>query len=310
MKIGIVGYGNLGRAAEINAKNLGYEITGIFSRRNVTSPFGTKVFGFKNFGSFDTETDIMLLCGGSKTNLREQSRIVAKRFNTADTFDTHAEIAEHIKELDDIQQKRRGVSITAAGWDPGIFSVARVAFCAFLFEEPYTIWGRGASQGHGEAVRSISGVKNAVQYTVPKDGIADMILSGKRPPHAPESLHTREVYVVKEDGADEKEIENKIKNTEYYFKGYETSVRFIDEKEFEKNHNSLAHGGRVIATSDGAKLDFSIALQSNPDFTAKILLTYARAAVKMNKDGVIGGLSVLDVPPKYLCHDDDFLRFL
>lgn len=115
-------------------KNLGYEITGIFSRRNVTSPFGTKVFDFKNFGSFDTETDIMLLCGGSKTNLREQSRIVAKRFNTADTFDTHAEIAEHIKELDDIQQKRRGVSITAAGWDPGVFSVARVAFCAFLLK--------------------------------------------------------------------------------------------------------------------------------------------------------------------------------
>ena len=123
----------------------------------------------------------MLLCGGSKTNLREQSRIVAKRFNTADTFDTHAEIAEHIKELDDIQLKRRGVSITAAGWDPGIFSVARVAFCAFLFEEPYTIWGRGASQGHGEAVRSISGVKNAVQYTVPKEKVIDMILSGEKP---------------------------------------------------------------------------------------------------------------------------------
>lgn len=156
------------------------------------------------------------------------------------------------------------MSITAAGWDPGIFSVARVAFCAFLFEEPYTIWGRGASQGHGEAVRSISGVKNAVQYTVPKEKVVDMILSGKRPPHAPESLHTREVYVVKENGADEKEIENKIKNTVYYFKGYETSVRFIDENEFEKNHKSLAHGGRVAATSSGAKLDFRLRFKATP----------------------------------------------
>ena len=145
---------------------------------------------------------------------------------------------------------------------------------------------------------------------MPIEKVVDMILSGKRPPHAPESLHTREVYVVKKDGADEKEIENKIKNTEYYFKGYETSVRYIDENEFEKNHKSLAHGGRVAATSSGSKLDFSIALQSNPDFTAKILLTYARAAVKMNKDGVIGGLSVLEVPPKYLCHDDDFFRLV
>lgn len=310
MKIGIVGYGNLGRAAEINAKNYGYEITGIFSRRKVTSPYGTKVFDFKEIETFDTETDIMLLCGGSKTNLREQSRIVAKRFNTADTFDTHAEIKDHIKELDDIQRERHGTSITATGWDPGIFSVARVAFCAFLSNEPYTLWGKGTSAGHGEAVRSIDGVKNAVQYTVPKDGIADMILSGEKPLNTPENLHGREVYVVKEDGANTIEIENKIKNMQHYFKGYETTVRFIDENEFEKKHKILAHGGRVIAVSDGAKLDFSIALQSNPDFTAKILLTYARAAVKMNKDGVIGALSVLDVPPKYLCRDDEFLRFL
>lgn len=264
MKIGIVGYGNLGRAAEINAKNLGYEITGIFSRRNVTSPFGTKVFDFKNFGSFDTETDIMLLCGGSKTNLREQSRIVAKRFNTADTFDTHAEIAEHIKDLDDIQQKRRGVSITAAGWDPGIFSVARVAFCAFLFEEPYTIWGRGASQGHGEAVRSINGVKNAVQYTVPKEKVVDMILSGEKPLNTPESLHTREVYVVKENGADEKEIENKIKNTEYYFKGYETSVRFIDENEFEKTIKALPTAAELRRRLAGQNSIFRLRFKVTP----------------------------------------------
>lgn len=310
MKIGIVGYGNLGKEVEKEAIRRGYEISGVFSRRKVTSPYGTRIFDFSDISSFEDDTDVMLLCGGSKTTLREQSLIVAKRFNTADTFDTHAEISAHLKELDDIQKTRNGVSITSAGWDPGLFGVTRILFCAILSEEPYTFWGKGVSEGHGEAVRSIKGVKKAVQYTVPINEKIEEVVRGDKPVNLPEYMHKREVFVVKEDGADEKRIENEIKNIEYYFKGYDIDVRFIDDKEFDEKHGGFAHGGKVVAAADGALVDFSIRLESNPSFTAKILLTYAFAAVKMNRDGVSGALSVSDVPPKYLCRDEDFLRFL
>lgn len=310
MRVGIVGYGNLGRAVEKEAIARGCEVTGIFSRRKVRSQYGVKALDFISIKDFNVPTDIMLLCGGSKNDLVWQSRIVASRFNTADAFDVHQNMRAYMSDLNVIQNKRRGVSVVGAGWDPGIFSVARTAFCAILMEEPYTFWGRGASEGHGEAVRGVSGVKKAVQYTVPDNEVLSRVLALKRPDNSPENLHRREVYVVKDDSADEKQIEYQIKNMENYFKGYDVSVTFVSDEEFMKNHTSLSHGGRVVSAADGAKMDFSLSLNSNPDFTAKILLTYAGAGVKMYKDGVFGALSVLDVPPKYLCHDDDYQRFL
>ena len=306
MKIGIAGYGRLGAACERAAfQRDNTEIAGIFSRRKVTSLFKTPVYDIKDAACFAKDIDVMILCGGSAGSLRNDAVNLARFFDTVDSFDTHEEIESHLSALDRIQKKRKGVSVVSAGWDPGLFSLARGLFSAVLpGGTSYTFWGKGTSQGHGEAVRGIAGVRNAVQYTVPKENARNMAREGKIFAARPSDMHKRVCYVVKEQGADEAEIEKKIRTMPYYFENYDTEVYFVSERDFNKNHTSGAHAGEVIRNGTVAgkrvNMDFALRIESNPDFTAGVLLTFAAGAVKMKKDGYCGAYSVFDVPVGYL----------
>lgn len=316
MKIGILGYGNLGRGVELAVrKNPDVELAAIFTRRNPSSvkiqTENVPVVNLDDVESWTDKIDVMILCGGSATDLPIQTPKFAEMFNVVDSFDTHAKIPEHFAKVDTAAKNSNHVAIISVGWDPGLFSLARAYSNAVLPNgHDYTFWGRGVSQGHSDAIRRIKGVKNAKQYTVPIDAALDAVRSGTNPNLTTRQKHLRECYVVLEEGADAAEVERQIKTMPNYFADYDTTVNFISEDELQKNHGGLAHGGFVIrtgTTSDNHKhiVEFNLKLDSNPEFTANVLLAYARAANRLNGEGKCGCMTVLDIPPTYLSAIDD-----
>lgn len=311
MKIGIVGYGNLGKGvvAAIN-QCPDMELVGIFTRRSPESikvnDSSVKVLHISQADHYTNEIDVMILCGGSATDLPEQGPQFAKLFNTVDSFDTHAKIPEYFDSVNKAAIESGKTSIISVGWDPGLFSINRLMAEAILPNgENYTFWGNGVSQGHSDAIRRIEGVTGAVQYTVPIEEAVEKVRSGENPHLATSEKHLRICYVVKEENADRAKIEETIKTMPNYFADYETEVNFVTEEELQANHSKLPHGGFVIRggkTGENNKqiIEFSLNLDSNPEFTASVLVAYARAAYRLNKEGQLGAKSVFEVPPVYL----------
>ncbi|MCR5031177.1 MAG: diaminopimelate dehydrogenase [Selenomonadaceae bacterium] len=313
IRIGIMGYGNLGRGVEYAVDACeDMELAAVFTRRNPASlsirKAGVPVVSVGEMEAWKDKIDVLILCGGSATDLPEQTPKYAKDFNVIDSFDTHARIPEHFAAVDASAKEGGKVAIISVGWDPGLFSLNRAYASAILPNgKDYTFWGRGVSQGHSDAIRRIDGVKNAKQYTVPVEAALEAVRSGKNPSLTTREKHTRECFVVAEDGADKARIEKEIKTMPNYFADYDTTVHFIDEKEFNEKHGGLAHGGFVIRSGatgeNGAHkhvVEFSLKLDSNPEFTASVLIAYARAAYRIAGEGGKGAKTVLDIPPAYL----------
>ena len=309
MKIGIYGYGNLGRGVEAALRqNTDMEIVGVFSRRDpakVKTVTGIPVYSASLAEDFATEIDVMIICGGSATDLPEMTPMLAKHFNVVDSFDTHARIPEHFANVDAAAKAAGHTALISAGWDPGLFSLARLYMNTVLPEgKDYTFWGRGVSQGHSDAIRRIPGVADARQYTVPVPSALASARSGENPDLSTRQKHTRECYVVAEEGADRAKIEQLIKEMPNYFADYDTTVTFISAEEMKLNHSELPHGGQVIrsgSTGEGGKhkhvMEFSLKLDSNPEFTASVLVACARAVVRMNSRQIFGCKTLFDVPP-------------
>ena len=309
MKIGIYGYGNLGRGVEAALRqNPDMEIVGVFTRRDpasVNTVTGIPVYSASLVEDFSTEIDVMIICGGSATDLPEMTPALAKHFNVVDSFDTHARIPEHFANVEEAAMTTAHTALISAGWDPGLFSLARLYMNTVLPEgKDYTFWGRGVSQGHSDAIRRIPGVKDARQYTVPVPAALASARSGENPDLSTRQKHTRECYVVAEEGADKALIEKQIKEMPNYFADYDTTVTFITAEEMKQNHAELPHGGQVIrsgSTGEGGKhrhvMEFSLKLDSNPEFTASVLVACARAVGRMNSRGVYGCKTLFDVAP-------------
>lgn len=308
IKIGVIGYGNLGRGVLKSIKqNSDMELEGVFTRREgLLIEDGMEALHISKIVDFKDKIDVMILCGGSATDLPEQGPIIAEMFNTVDSFDTHAKIPEYFEKMDSVAKASGKLSIISVGWDPGLFSLNRLLGQAILPEgNDYTFWGKGVSQGHSDAIRRIDGVKDGKQYTIPKEEALSEVRSGVNPELTTREKHARVCYVVLEDGADKEKVENEIKTMPNYFAEYDTKVNFISEEELKKNHSGMPHGGFVIrtgVTGDGnkEKVEFSLSLDSNPEFTASVLVAYARAIAKMAKEGKTGACTVLDVPPSYI----------
>jgi diaminopimelate dehydrogenase len=313
IKIGILGYGNLGRGVEYAVDACeDMELAAVFTRRDPSAlkirRQDVPVVSVNDIEKWKDKIDVLILCGGSATDLPVQTPQYAKTFNVIDSFDTHARIPEHFAAVDAAAKSGGKTAIISVGWDPGLFSLNRAYASAILPSgKDYTFWGRGVSQGHSDAVRRIEGVKNAKQYTVPVESALDAVRSGKNPSLSTREKHTRECFVVAEEGADKARIEKEIVTMPNYFADYDTTVHFIDEKEFNEKHGGLAHGGFVIRSGatgeNGAHkhvVEFSLKLDSNPEFTASVLVAYARAAHRMAAEGQKGAKTVLDVPPAYL----------
>ncbi|HLS07370.1 MAG TPA: diaminopimelate dehydrogenase, partial [Bacillota bacterium] len=312
IKVGIIGYGNLGRGTEhsINQQP-DMELVAVFSRRNPqdvqTFSEAVKVVHIDEVESYQDKIDVMILCGGSAHDLPEQTPHFSKMFNTVDSFDTHANIPEHFAKVDQVAQENEKVSVISVGWDPGLFSVNRVMAEAILPKgETYTFWGKGLSQGHSDAVRRVAGVKDGVQYTLPSGKAIEEVRSGTNPDLSTSDKHERVCYVVAEDGADQSSIEEKIKSMPNYFDEYETTVHFITEEELKENHSAMPHGGFVIRSGQTSDVnnnqiyEFSLALDSNPEFTASVLVAYARAAYRLHKEGITGAQTIYDIAPRYI----------
>ncbi len=309
MKIGIYGYGNLGRGVEAALRqNTDMEIVGVFSRRDpakVKTVTGIPVYSASLAEDFATEIDVMIICGGSATDLPEMTPMLAKHFNVVDSFDTHARIPEHFANVDAAAKAAGHTALISAGWDPGLFSLARLYMNTVLPEgKDYTFWGRGVSQGHSDAIRRIPGVADARQYTVPVPSALESARSGENPDLSTRQKHTRECYVVAEEGADRAKIEQLIKEMPNYFADYDTTVTFITAEEMKRDHAELPHGGQVIrsgSTGEGGKhkhvMEFSLKLDSNPEFTASVLVACARAVGRMNGRGDFGCKTLFDVAP-------------
>ena len=312
IRVGIFGYGNLGRGVECAIKhNPDMELAGVFTRRDPATvkilTEGGKVYSADQAVSMKDEIDVMILCGGSATDLPEQTPELAQWFNVVDSFDTHARIPEHFANVDEKAQESGHVGIISVGWDPGMFSLNRMYANAILTNgKDYTFWGKGVSQGHSDAIRRIEGVKRGIQYTVPVEEAMEQVRSGAQPELTTRQKHTRECYVVPEEGADRKKIEESIKTMKNYFDEYDTTVTFITEEELEENHSKMPHGGFVIRTgetgTEGNKhvIEYSLKLDSNPEFTASVLVAYARAAYRLSQKGENGARSVFDIPPALL----------
>ncbi len=311
IKIGIVGYGNLGRGVELAIKqNDDMELVAVFSRRKpesvgVVDP-NVEVVHISEAGNYQDKIDVMILCGGSAHDLPEQGPAFAKLFNTVDSFDTHANIPAYFDAVNEVATASEKTSIISVGWDPGLFSLNRMMSEAILPKgETYTFWGKGLSQGHSDAVRRVDGVKDGVQYTIPSEEAIERVRSGQNPQLATSEKHKRECYVVAEDGADKAQIEQSIKTMPNYFADYDTTVHFISEKGLKENHSQMPHGGFVIRSGQTGDdnnqiVEFSLKLNSNPEFTASVLTAYARAAYRLNKEGQTGAKTVYDVAPGYL----------
>lgn len=308
IKVGIVGFGNLGRGVEAALRqNPDFELAAVFTRRDAGSVAASaKTVHISEIGKYKGVIDVMLLCGGSATDLPEQAPKIAAMFNTVDTFDTHARIPEYFRTLDETARKAGTLSLISTGWDPGLFSIVRLLTESILPDgKSYTFWGKGVSQGHSDAVRRMPGVKNAVQYTVPVESALDRVRSGENPELTVREKHVRVCYVVPEPGADTDKISETIKNMPHYFSDYDTTVNFITEEEFSKNHGGMPHGGLVIRTgTTGAgtkqKMEFGLELGSNPEFTASVVTAYARAVYRLSREGRTGALTVFDIPFAYL----------
>jgi len=307
MKIGIYGYGNLGRGVEAATKyHTDAELVGIFTRRSpdtVKTLLGTPVYSAEDIEKFKDEIDVLILCGGSATDLPVMTPALAKSFNVVDSFDTHARIPEHFEAVDEAAKESGHVALISAGWDPGLFSVARAYAAATLPSgKDYTFWGVGISQGHSDAIRRIDGVLDARQYTVPKEEALGAVRSGKNPTLTAGEKHRRVCYVVAAEGADRSEIAEKIKTMPNYFADYDTEVNFITAEELARDHSGMPHGGSVIHSGitgvsgeHSHTIEFSLKLDSNPEFTASVLVAYARAVTRMKNRGDRGAKTVFDV---------------
>ena len=312
IRIGIVGYGNIGRGVEqAIARNDDMELKAVFTRRDpsavVIKTAGAEVKHFDGMLSMKDEIDVMMLCGGSATDLPVMGPEIAANFNTIDSFDTHAKIPEYFENVDKAAKAGNNVSIISVGWDPGMFSLNRLYAESILVQgSTYTFWGKGVSQGHSDAIRRIDGVKNAIQYTVPIEEAVDRVRTGSEPELTTREKHLRECYVVAEEGADKAAIEQAIKTMPNYFDEYDTTVTFISEEELKENHSKMPHGGFVIRTgetgNEGNKhvIEYSLKLDSNPEFTASVLVAYARAAYRLSQKGENGARSVFDIAPALL----------
>ena len=312
IRIGIVGYGNIGRGVEQSIKrNDDMELKAVFTRRDPASvkiqTEGAEVKHFDDMEAMKDDIDVMILCGGSATDLPVIGPKVAASFNTIDSFDTHAKIPEYFANVDKAAKEGKNVSIISVGWDPGMFSLNRLYAESILVQgSTYTFWGKGVSQGHSDAIRRIEGVKNGIQYTVPIEAAVDQVRSGSEPELTTRQKHLRECYVVAEEGADKAAIEEAIKTMPNYFDEYDTTVTFITEEELKENHSKMPHGGFVIRTGEtgceGNKhvIEYSLKLDSNPEFTGSVLVAYARAAHRLSKKGVSGARSVFDIAPAML----------
>lgn len=303
IRIGICGYGNLGKGVElatINSKDM--ELIGIFSRRENIATREGKTISIDKLMDYSNKIDVLILCGGSATDLPKQSVELVQYFNIVDSFDTHARIPEHYSNVDKVAKDNNKIGIISVGWDPGILSIARGLFGAILPSgENYTFWGKGVSQGHSDAVRRINGVLNARQYTIPKEKAVESVKAGLNPKLKTRDKHTRECFVVISDDADKEKIEKEIKNMPNYFADYDTIVHFISQEEMQKNHSRLPHGGTVLRSGDTYSdnkhvLEFTIKLDSNSEFTGSIMTCYARAAYQMAKEGHSGCMTVYDIP--------------
>ena len=309
MKIGIYGYGNLGRGVECAAKyHNDVELVGVFTRRapeTVNTVSGVPVYSAEKICDFKDKIDVLILCGGSATDLPEMTPALARDFNVVDSFDTHAKIPNHFANVDNAAKDSGHIALISAGWDPGLFSILRVYSSAVLpHGKDYTFWGRGVSQGHSDAIRRIEGVVDARQYTVPVEDAINAVRSGECPELSTREKHKRECYVVAADGADLTRIEREIKEMPNYFADYDTSVTFVTIEELKRDHGGLPHGGSVIRNGksgfDGENnhtIEFSLKLDSNPEFTSSVLVAYARAIFRMRAHGEIGCKTVLDVCP-------------
>ena len=312
IRIGIVGYGNIGRGVEQSIKrNDDMELKAVFTRRDPASvkiqTEGAEVKHFDDMEAMKDDIDVMILCGGSATDLPVIGPKVAASFNTIDSFDTHAKIPEYFANVDKAAKEGKTVSIISVGWDPGMFSLNRLYAESILVQgSTYTFWGKGVSQGHSDAIRRIEGVKNGIQYTVPIEAAVDQVRSGSEPELTTRQKHLRECYVVAEEGADKAAIEEAIKTMPNYFDEYDTTVTFITEEELKANHSKMPHGGFVIRTGEtgceGNKhvIEYSLRLDSNPEFTGSVLVAYARAAHRLSQKGESGARSVFDIAPAML----------
>lgn len=312
MKIAIMGYGNLGRGVECAVgQNDDMELVAVFTRRSpetVQTVSGVPVYHVDRLLEKKEEIDVLVMCGGSATDLPKQTAEYAGYFNVVDSFDTHAKIPEHFANVDKAAKEGGKVAMISVGWDPGMFSLNRLYANAILREgSDYTFWGKGVSQGHSDAIRRISGVKNAKQYTVPVESALEAVRNCKNPELTTRQKHTRECFVVAEEGADRARIEEEIKTMPNYFADYDTTVHFITEEELQRDHAGIPHGGLVLRTGKTGisgehnhVIEYSLKLDSNPEFTACVLAAYARAAYRMNKEGMVGCKTVFDVTPAYL----------
>ncbi|MBR3203754.1 MAG: diaminopimelate dehydrogenase [Solobacterium sp.] len=313
IRIGILGYGNLGRGIEcaVRAAN-DMELVGVFTRRDpasVTTLTGVPVYSVKDVLNWKDKIDVLILCGGSATDLPVQTPEYAKYFNVVDSFDTHANIPTHFANVDASAKETNHAALISAGWDPGLFSLMRVYANAVLPNgSDYTFWGKGVSQGHSDAVRRIKGIANAKSYTIPVESALEAVRNGENPELTTRQKHTREVFAVLEEGADAAAIETEIKTMPNYFSDYDTTVHFISKEEFEQNHSGIAHGGFVIRSGRTGLnqenqhiMEFSLKLDSNPEFTSSVIVAFARAIKRLSDKGDFGCKTVLDIPPALLC---------
>ena len=313
IKIGILGYGNLGRGVECAVKqNDDMELVAVFTRRN---PEDVKILtetatvcNVADVEDWKDKIDVMIICGGSATDLPKQTPVYAKMFNVIDSFDTHARIPEHFANVDAAAKEGGHVGIISVGWDPGMFSLNRLYANAILPDgNDYTFWGKGVSQGHSDAIRRVEGVKDGKQYTIPVEAALEAVRNGENPELTTRQKHTRECFVVLEEGADAAKVEEEIKTMPNYFSDYDTTVHFISEEELKANHSGIPHGGFVLRSGktgwDGENnhlIEYSLKLDSNPEFTASVLIAYARAAYRLASEGQSGCKTVFDVAPAYL----------
>ena len=313
IRIGILGYGNLGKGVESAIRqNPDMELVAVFTSRDPQSlqvrTEGVRVCSADALENMQDEIDVLILCGGSATDLPVQTPKYAALYNVVDSFDTHARIPEHFDDVDRAARQGGKIGIISCGWGPGMFSLNRLyANCILPEGKDYTFWGKGVSQGHSDAVRRIAGVKDARQYTIPVPEALDAVRSGKNPELTTRQKHTRECFVVAEEGADLARIEEEIKTMPNYFSDYDTTVHFITEEEMKRDHSGLPHGGCVIRTGKtglenehGHVIEYSLKLDSNPEFTGSVIVAYARAAYRMNREGMTGCKTVFDIAPAYL----------
>lgn len=312
IRIGIMGYGNIGRGVEAAIlRNQDMELKAVFTRRapeTVQTISGeVPVIHINDLLKMKDEIDVMILCGGSATDLPEMGPEIAKNFTTIDSFDTHARIPEYFKNMNDASKKGEKISIISVGWDPGLFSLNRLYAEAVLVQgNTETFWGKGVSQGHSDAIRRVPGVKNAIQYTVPIETAVDQVRQGVEWTPTARDKHLRECFVVAEEGADLKQIEHTIKNMPNYFSDYDTTVSFITEEELKVNHSKMPHGGFVVRSGETGNqgnrqvIEYSLNLDSNPEFTASVLICYARAAHRLVRKGESGARTVFDIAPALL----------